>query len=53
MGQDPRRKYVDVTAAMLGTDGQPKPDIFLKDRLHMNRKGYELWKPIIGAELVR
>ncbi len=53
MGQDPRRKYIDVTAAMLGPDGLPKPEIFLKDRLHMNRKGYELWKPIIGAELVR
>lgn len=53
MGQDPRRKYIDVTSAMLGADGLPKPEIFLKDRLHMNRKGYELWKPIIGAELVR
>lgn len=53
MGRDPRRKYVDVTSAMLGSDGQPKPDIFQKDRLHMNRKGYELWKPIIGAELVK
>ena len=53
MGLDPRRKYVDVTAAMLGSDGLPKPEIFLKDRLHMNRKGYELWKPIIGVELVR
>ena len=53
MGRDPRRRYVDVTAAMLGPDGLPKPDIFLKDRLHMNRKGYELWKPIIGAELIQ
>ena len=33
MGRDPRRKYVDVTSAMLGTDGLPKPEIFLKDRL--------------------
>lgn len=53
MGQDPRRRYVDVTAAMLGPDGQPKPDIFVADRLHMNRKGYELWKPIIGPVLVK
>lgn len=53
MAQDPRRKYVDVTSAMLGTDGMPRPEIFLKDRLHMNRKGYEIWKPIIGAELRR
>lgn len=53
MAQDPRRQFIDVTTAMLGTDGAPKPDIFLPDRLHMNRKGYELWKPIIGPALVK
>lgn len=53
MGQDPRRRYVDVTAAMLGADGLPRPDIFVADRLHMNRKGYELWKPIIAPLLVK
>jgi lysophospholipase L1-like esterase len=38
---------------MLGPDGLPKLDIFVADRLHMNRKGYELWKPIIGPVLVK
>jgi lysophospholipase L1-like esterase len=36
---------------MLGKDGQPRPDIFVADRLHMNAKGYELWKQIVGAHL--
>jgi hypothetical protein len=36
---------------MLGADGKPKPDIFLKDRLHMNLKGYELWTGIIRPYL--
>lgn len=53
MAQDRRRQFIDVTTAMLGPDGLPKPDIFVADRLHMNRKGYELWKPIIGPALVR
>lgn len=53
MAQDRRRQFVDVTGVMLGTDGLPKPDIFVADRLHMNRKGYELWKPIIGPVLVK
>ena len=53
MSADPRRRYVDVTTAMLGSDGMPKAEIFLKDRLHMNRQGYEIWKPIIGSVLVR
>jgi hypothetical protein len=32
---------------MLGPDGKPKPDIFLKDNLHMNPKGYAIWTPIV------
>jgi lysophospholipase L1-like esterase len=37
---------------MLGADGLPRPDIFVEDQLHMNRKGYELWAPIVRAVLV-
>ena len=36
--------FIDVHPAMLGADGQPKPDIYLADKLHMNEKGYALWK---------
>jgi hypothetical protein len=32
---------------MLGPDGKPKPDIFVKDNLHMNPKGYAIWTPIV------
>jgi lysophospholipase L1-like esterase len=45
--QDPRRKYIDMHPVMLGPDAQPKPDIFVEDRLHMNAKGYTLWKEVI------
>ncbi len=48
---DPRLTYIDVHAAMLGPDGQPKPDIFLADRLHMNPKGYAIWRAIVGPHL--
>ena len=50
-----RRKnadFIDVVPVMLQPDGTPKPDIFLPDRLHMNRKGYDLWKPLVGARLL-
>jgi lysophospholipase L1-like esterase len=33
---------------MLGPDGQPKPDIFVADRLHMNAKGYAIWKEAVA-----
>ena len=48
---DPRLSYIDVYAAMLGADGQPKPDIFVEDRLHMNPKGYAIWRAIVGPHL--
>ena len=32
---------------MLQADGSPMPDIFLKDNLHMNRRGYDIWQKAI------
>jgi lysophospholipase L1-like esterase len=43
--------YIDVHTAMLGEDGLPLPDIFVADRLHMNEKGYAIWKRVIGPFL--
>jgi len=48
---DPRVSVIDVFHAMLGPDGLPKPDIFVEDRLHMNAKGYAIWRGIIGPHL--
>lgn len=45
-------KLVDVSSAMLGEDGEPKPNIFKEDGLHMNAKGYAIWKEIIAPYLV-
>jgi hypothetical protein len=44
---DPRLGYIDVTTAMLDAQGQPKAEIFKKDKLHMNEQGYALWTPIV------
>lgn len=43
-----RVEFVDVFTPMLGADGQPRPELFIDDRLHMNRAGYELWRGIVG-----
>lgn len=45
--------YIDVFSAMLGADGLPLPDIFLKDRLHMNEKGYAIWRRVVQPYLAR
>lgn len=44
--------YVDVAGGMLDENGQPKPDIFLGDKLHMNRAGYRIWRDILEPVLV-
>lgn len=35
--------FVDLFPVMLDKSGNPRPELFQKDGLHMNRKGYELW----------
>ena len=37
---------VNVWDIMLDDTGKPRADIFIEDDLHMNEKGYELWKEI-------
>jgi lysophospholipase L1-like esterase len=43
--------FIDVFPLMLGPDGLPKPDIFVADRLHMNPKGYAIWREAVAPHL--
>lgn len=45
--------FINVFDAMLNADGSPMTDIFLKDNLHMNAKGYSIWQKIIKPYLIR
>jgi lysophospholipase L1-like esterase len=36
-------KYADVWKPMLKKNGEVREDLFLKDNLHMNEKGYTIW----------
>jgi lysophospholipase L1-like esterase len=47
----PGLKFINVFPRMLGSDGQPRPEIFVEDRLHMNAEGYKLWTEIVGPYL--
>jgi lysophospholipase L1-like esterase len=44
-------RYIDVHPIMLGSDGQPLPDIYIADGLHMNPKGYALWTKLLRPYL--
>jgi lysophospholipase L1-like esterase len=48
---DKRLQFIDVFPHMLGADGMPLPDIFVDDHLHMNEKGYAIWKRVVSAAL--
>jgi lysophospholipase L1-like esterase len=43
--------FVDVERAMLDADGRPREELFLKDMLHMNRAGYEIWTGLVRPHL--
>lgn len=45
--------FANVFDAMLGADGKPLNDIFLEDKLHMNAKGYAIWKRILNPLLIK
>jgi len=51
--KDKRLTYVDIATGMLGEDGQPRKDIFVKDNLHMNRPGYEIWRDALRPVLIK
>ena len=45
--------FIDVHQPMLNESGQPVPEIFLDDSLHMNAKGYAIWKKAIEPYLIK
>jgi lysophospholipase L1-like esterase len=49
--KDPRLAFADIWPAMLDAQGQPRPELFVKDMLHINEAGYAIWTPIVAALL--
>ena len=49
--KDKRLVYADVYTPMLDIKGEPRPELFVKDMLHMNETGYAIWKPIVAPLL--
>ncbi|NQV25382.1 MAG: hypothetical protein HQ518_13555 [Rhodopirellula sp.] len=45
--KDEKLTYVDIFQPMLGQDGKPRPELFLKDGLHLNEEGYRVWASIV------
>lgn len=43
--------FIDVAGPMLGADGEPVPELFVQDGLHMTDEGYEIWTDVVGTAL--
>jgi lysophospholipase L1-like esterase len=51
--KQPYTVYADVYYKMLNPDGTPKKEIFTEDNLHMNNKGYGIWKEVLLPSLIK
>src|SRR5215213_861478 len=51
---DGRLSFVDIWSEMLGASGEPRPELFVEDQLHMNERGYAIWarvlRPVVEKE---
>lgn len=43
--------YLDIVTPMLNEEGNPKPELFIKDGLHLNARGYEVWSDLLRPYL--
>ena len=46
-------QFIDVYSKMFNADGTVMKDIFVEDNLHMNAKGYAIWKKAIEPSLLK
>jgi lysophospholipase L1-like esterase len=49
---DARLDYVDVATGLLGSNGEPRPELFRRDGLHLSPAGYDIWDEIMMEVLM-
>jgi lysophospholipase L1-like esterase len=49
--RDQRLAFADIYTPMLNEKGEPRPELFVKDMLHLNAAGYAVWKPVVAPLL--
>lgn len=48
---DERLSFIDIDTPMLGGDGKPRPELFVKDGLHLSDAGYKIWSGLVRPYL--
>ena len=47
----PGLKFIDILPLMLDANGQPRPELFVGDRIHMTPAGYAIWVKAVAPYL--
>ena len=47
----PNTYFIPTASHYLKTDGTPRAELFVSDRLHLSERGYELWSSLIRRRL--
>ncbi|MCK7556765.1 GDSL-type esterase/lipase family protein [Chitinophaga sedimenti] len=45
--------FINIYDAMLDASGQPRPELFVEDMLHMKPEGYAIWQKIMQPYLLK
>ena len=45
--------FIDIFHPMLNKEGKPRTELFIDDMLHMNRKGYKIWRKKLKRHLIK
>ncbi|MDX1933141.1 MAG: SGNH/GDSL hydrolase family protein [Capsulimonadales bacterium] len=51
IGTQKNMAFVDVHTPMLGENGEPRPELYVADRLHLSPEGYKLWTQVLAPYL--
>jgi lysophospholipase L1-like esterase len=49
---DPRRFFLDLNRLVITPEGQPREDLYVEDRLHLNPAGYAVWREALAPPLM-
>ena len=48
---DKRLAFIDIDTPMIGDDGKPREEFFIKDGLHLSEAGYKIWSDLVRPYL--
>jgi lysophospholipase L1-like esterase len=49
----PKTYFVDIYSSMVNENGDPRPELFIEDDLHMNQQGYAIWQKALQPYLLK